>query len=89
MIENWWNEMDKTILECLRDGGPMSPAELGRRVGMSEGEATTFLATLIREGRVRMHLVEAGGPLTADGERESLSPSREYTAFDRVKRQRF
>ena len=46
----------------------MSPAELGRRVGMSEGEATTFLATLIREGRVRMHLVEAGGPLTGDRE---------------------
>ena len=77
MIENWWNEMDRAILECLRDGGPMSPAELGRRVGMSEGEATTFLSTLIREGRVRMHLVEAGGPLTV--ERESLSPSREYS----------
>ena len=46
----------------------MSPAELGRRVGMSEGEATTFLATLIREGRVRMQLVEAGGPLTGDRE---------------------
>ncbi len=69
MIENWWNEMDSAILECLRDGGPMSPAELGRRVGMSEGEATTFLATLIREGRVRMQLVEASGPLT--GHREA------------------
>ena len=68
MIENWWNEMDRAILECLRDGGPMSPAELGRRTGMSEGEATTFLATLIREGRVRMQLVEAGGPLTGDRE---------------------
>jgi len=68
MIENWWNEMDRAILECLRDGGPMSPAELGRRIGMSEGEATTFLATLIREGRVRMQLVEAGGPLTGDRE---------------------
>jgi DNA-binding Lrp family transcriptional regulator len=64
MIENWWDEVDRTILECLRDGGPMTPAELGRRAGMSEGEATAFLATLIREGRVRLQLVEVNGPRT-------------------------
>lgn len=58
MIENWWNEVDKTILECLRRAGPLSPAELGRRLGMSEREATAFLSTLIREGKVRMPLVE-------------------------------
>jgi DNA-binding Lrp family transcriptional regulator len=58
MIENMWNEVDGTIIDCLRKGGPMSPAELGRRTGMSEGEATALLTMLIREGRVRVHLVD-------------------------------
>ncbi len=58
MIEHFWNEMDDRILGCLRDAGAMSPVELGQRVGLSEGEAIAFLATLVREGRVRMRLVE-------------------------------
>ncbi len=57
MIENFWTELDNTILECLRNGGPMSPAEVGRRTGISEGEATAFLTVLIGEGTVRLHLV--------------------------------
>ena len=59
MIENWWDEVDGKILDCLRSG-PMSPADIARRTGMSEGEATTFLTMLVREGRVRMPLVEMG-----------------------------
>ncbi len=60
MIENWWSEVDGTILDCLWNFGPMSPAELGRRVGISEGEATMFLSPLVQEGRARMHLVDVG-----------------------------
>jgi hypothetical protein len=36
----------------------MTPAEVARRVGLPEGEATAFLAMLVREGRVRMCVVE-------------------------------
>ncbi len=57
MIENFWADIDSTILECLRNGGPMSPAEIGRRTKMSEGEATAFLAVLIGEGTVGLQLV--------------------------------
>ncbi len=57
MIEKWWTEVDTAILECLRNGGPMSPAEIGGRTGMSEREASVLLAMLIGEGRVRLHLV--------------------------------
>ncbi len=78
MIDNWWDEVDRAILECLRKGGPMSPAELARRAGMSEGEATAFLATLIREGKVRMQLVEAEGPRANGGDYEPPEPARTY-----------
>jgi hypothetical protein len=36
----------------------MSPAALGRHLGMPEGEATAFLAMLVREGKVAIRLVE-------------------------------
>jgi DNA-binding Lrp family transcriptional regulator len=68
MIEHCWNEVDKTILDCLRSGGPMSPGELGRRIGMSEGETTSFLALLIHQGTVKIELVQAdesATPLTS------------------------
>jgi predicted ArsR family transcriptional regulator len=55
---DWWQETDTAILECLRRHGAMSPAALGRHLGMSEGEATAFLAMLVREGKVAIRLVE-------------------------------
>ena len=58
MIENWWDETERAILHCLRHGGPMSPGELGRRIGASDGEATAFLTLLIGAGKVRLRLVE-------------------------------
>ena len=33
MIENWWDEVDGKILDCLRSG-PMSPADIARRTGI-------------------------------------------------------
>jgi predicted ArsR family transcriptional regulator len=55
---DWWRETDTAILECLRRHGAMSPAALGRHLGMSEGEATAFLAMLVREGNVSIRLLE-------------------------------
>jgi len=37
----------------------MSPGEIGRRLGMSEGAAASVLVMLAREGRVRIARVEA------------------------------
>lgn len=55
---DWWGEVDNAILDCLRHGGAMSPGDLGQQVGISEGEATAFLVMLVREGKVRLRLVE-------------------------------
>ena len=56
---DWWSETEHDIVECLRRDGALSPAELGRRVGVSETEAAMFLYTLAREGKVRIRLVES------------------------------
>ena len=58
---DWWSETEHDIVECLRRDGALSPAELGRRVGVSETEAAMFLYMLAREGKVRIRLVELVG----------------------------
>ncbi|SRR6266545_6503051 len=55
---DWWTETDSAILDCLRQAGPMSPADLARRVALSEGEVTHFVSMLVREGKVRIRLIE-------------------------------
>jgi DNA-binding Lrp family transcriptional regulator len=51
--------VDRLFLEHLVANGPMTPAELAEAAGVSEGEATAFLAMLAREGRIRICLVAA------------------------------
>jgi len=58
-VEEWWSELDDAVLACLREPGGMSPGEIGRRLGMSEGAAASVLVMLAREGRVRIARVEA------------------------------
>ena len=50
---NWW-AVDDEILSCLTDGTTMTPAEISIRLGLSEGEATSLLAMLAREGKIRI-----------------------------------
>jgi DNA-binding Lrp family transcriptional regulator len=58
-MQDIWTEIDRELLDCLIANGPMAPHELAREMGISEGEATAFLAMLAREGKVRIRLVEA------------------------------
>jgi len=58
-MTDWWIDTDASILECLREAGPLSPGDLGRRVGISSGEATTFICLLAAQGKVKISLVEA------------------------------
>ncbi len=79
---DWWTETDSAILDCLRQAGPMSPADLARRVALSEGEVTHFVSMLVREGKVRIRLIELAdtpesvrsGSFTP-GAREALRPT--------------
>ncbi|HET7876932.1 MAG TPA: hypothetical protein VFN71_15520 [Methylomirabilota bacterium] len=56
--EDWWGAVDGEILECLKGHGMMTLEELCGELGISEGEAVTFLAMLAREGKVRICQVE-------------------------------
>jgi IclR-like helix-turn-helix domain-containing protein len=51
--EEWW-AVDREILECLAQHPAMSLTEIARQLHLSEGEATSLLAELAREGRVRI-----------------------------------
>ena len=57
MIE-WSAELEGKILSCLRRTGITTPAEIGRRLRISEAAAASLLTILVREGKVRMCLVE-------------------------------
>lgn len=54
---DWWSETEHAIVECLGSDGQMSPEDLARRVGISEGEATAFLCMLAREKKIMIRLV--------------------------------
>jgi winged helix-turn-helix DNA-binding protein len=51
--EEWW-AVDREILECLAQHPAMSLTEIARQLHLSEGEATSLLAELAREGRIRI-----------------------------------
>ena len=83
MISEWWAETDNDILQCLRERGAMSPADLARRVGISPGESTALVCMLAAEGKVKVCLVALDGeepvlPVQAAPRRErSRSAARE------------
>jgi DNA-binding Lrp family transcriptional regulator len=55
--DDWWAGVDAETLQCLGEHGPMTPDELGRRLGMSEDAAASLISHLVREGKVRICLV--------------------------------
>jgi hypothetical protein len=57
-MDDWWAELEGDVLACLKTTGAMPPAEVGRRLGLSESAAASVLAMLAREGKVRITLVE-------------------------------
>jgi DNA-binding Lrp family transcriptional regulator len=75
-MDDWWAEIDDEVLECLRGAGPMSPAAIGRQIGVSETAVTSIVSMLARQGRVRVCLVElteADGPPAGAGRRPAPS----------------
>ncbi len=51
-MDEWWTEIGNDILGGLAGNGAMAPAELGLRLGLSEGATTSlpFPAGARREG---------------------------------------
>jgi hypothetical protein len=56
--ENWWGAVDDEIFGCLAGRREVSLTDLCAETGVSEGEMSSFLATLAHEGRVRISRVE-------------------------------
>jgi DNA-binding CsgD family transcriptional regulator len=58
-----WAEIDRAVLDCLSAGHAV-PAEIGKRLGISEAAASSVLTMLTAEGKVRICRVAlAGSPL--------------------------
>jgi DNA-binding IclR family transcriptional regulator len=57
---DFWSDLDADVLRCLAERpGRTTPAELGRRLGMSEGALCSILGMLAEAGTVRIVAVEA------------------------------
>ena len=48
VVEDYWADLNRDILDCLATG-PISPVEIGRRLGLSEGAAASCLLLLAAE----------------------------------------
>ena len=57
-VTDWWSEIDDEVLSLLEDGRPASPADLGRRLGLSEAAVSSLLWGLASEGKIRIRQVE-------------------------------
>src|SRR5947199_1803966 len=53
---------ERTVLDAIRDGAPVSRAEISRRVGISKPTVSLALQSLLDAGLVRETEHEPGGP---------------------------
>lgn len=60
-MDGWWDEVDEEILAVLRSNGPMDPADLAKKLGMSTDAVCSCLALLSTSGRIRIRSVESVG----------------------------
>ena len=66
MTDDWWDELDDEILAILSSSGPMDPADLAMKLGMSGDAVCSCLALLSTSGRVRIRSVEINVPGVAE-----------------------
>jgi hypothetical protein len=56
--DDLWSLLDAEVLDCLACGRPLSPEEVGDKLGMSAAAAASLITMLVRDGRVRIRAVE-------------------------------
>jgi hypothetical protein len=83
---DWWSETEHAVVECLAGAGPMSPQDLARRLGRSEGETIAFLCMLVREQKVAIQLVgltaaPSSRPAREAGRHRLKAPARPEPAY--------
>ncbi len=57
-MDGWWDEIDGQIEKALVRTGAMTPGDLAREIGLSEGATVSVLSRLAAEGRIRIARVE-------------------------------
>jgi len=57
--EDWWADVERDFLACLNGDGTTSVTTIARRLKISEQAASSLVAILAREGKVRISAVEA------------------------------
>jgi DprA/Smf-like nucleotide binding protein involved in DNA uptake len=60
--DGWWDELDDEILTILGSSGPMDPADLAMKLGMSTDAVCSCLSLLSTSGRIRILSVGANAP---------------------------
>jgi len=58
-VEDWWSGIEREVYECLERHGELSPAELGRQLGMPEAATASLLALLSANGKIRISRVSS------------------------------
>jgi DNA-binding Lrp family transcriptional regulator len=56
--DDWWAGVEQDFLACLEGDGSTSIATIARRLAISEDAASSLVAILAREGKVRIRVVE-------------------------------
>jgi predicted ArsR family transcriptional regulator len=57
-MDDWWADLEDEILASLHGNGPVAPAQVGQKLGLSEQAAASLLSLLAQEGKVRICLVD-------------------------------
>jgi hypothetical protein len=52
LFEDWFEELEEEVVSILKNHGPLSPAELAERTGLSLRGSTFLLSKLEREGKL-------------------------------------
>jgi DNA-binding Lrp family transcriptional regulator len=58
-MHDWWSDLERDVLDCVKPEGPTPLDELSRRLNLSEDAATSLVAMLAREGKLRISAVES------------------------------
>ena len=57
-MTDWWTALESETLNCLEHAGTVTPAEIGRCLRIPEAATTSLLSVMVRDGKVRIRLVE-------------------------------
>ena len=58
-MQDWWYGIEHEILDCVRTRRDVTPAELARKLRMSEAGVNSLLAMMAAEGKIQIRAVGA------------------------------